>query len=69
MPLSRAMPSVAPGVAELRLHGEDGHYRTFYLASRARGVLVVHAFTKKTRQTPPSEIRMAQRRLKEMLDE
>lgn len=69
IPLSRSMPRVAPGVSELRLHGTDGQFRTFYCVSSARGVLVIHAFTKKTSQTPRAEIRLAQRRLKELLDE
>jgi len=60
------MPSVAAGVFELRLHSEDGQFRTFYFTASAKGILVIHAFVKKTRQTPPSEIHLARRRLKEM---
>ena len=63
------MPAVAAGVAELRFHGEDGQFRTFYFTPNAQAILVLHAFTKKTRQTPPSEIQLARRRLKEMLDD
>ena len=44
MPLSRPMPSVAPGVSELRLHSEDGQFRTFYFTAGVEGILVVHAF-------------------------
>jgi phage-related protein len=69
MPLSKPMPSVAPGVSELRLHSEDGQFRIFYLTASAKGILVPHAFVKKTRQTPPSEIQLARGRLKEMRDE
>jgi phage-related protein len=69
MPLSRPMPSVALGVAEMRLHGKDGQFRAFYFTASPEGVLVVHAFVKKTRQTPPSEIQMGRLRLKEMLDD
>ncbi len=32
-------------------------------------VLIFHAFAKKTQKTPPHEIALAQKRLKEMLDE
>jgi len=60
------MFSVAPGVAELRLHGEDGQFRAFYFATSARAVLVFHAFVKKTPKTPASEISVARKRLKEM---
>jgi phage-related protein len=69
MPLSRPVPSIAPGVSELRLHGEDGQFRAFYFTASAPGILVFHAFAKKTRQTAPAEIQTGRRRLKEMLNE
>jgi phage-related protein len=69
MPLSRPMPSVAPGVSELRLRSADGQFRTFYFAASTEGILVLHAFIKKTQQTPPSEIQTARKRLKEMQNE
>ena len=56
MPNSRPMPKVAPGVSELRVRGEDGAYRGFYYTASARGILVFHAFVKKTQRTPPLEI-------------
>jgi phage-related protein len=52
MPLSRAMPSVATGAAELRIRDRRGIYRAFYYAALARGILVFHAFVKKSRETP-----------------
>ena len=69
MPLSRLMPSVAPGVAEVRLHSESGQFRTFYFSANPQGILVFHAFVKKTQQTPETEIRLAKKRLKEMQDD
>jgi phage-related protein len=68
MPLVRSMPTVAPGVSELRVRGEDGIFRVFYFTAAAKGVLVFHAFTKKTQRTPPLEIELAKKRLKELLD-
>ena len=68
MPHSRPMPSVAAGVSELRVQGEDGAYRAFYFTLSPEGILVFHAFVKKTRQTPASEIGLARKRLKELLD-
>jgi len=62
------MPSVAAGVSELRVQGEDGVYRAFYFTRLPEGILVFHAFVKKTRQTPASEIELARKRLKELLD-
>ena len=69
MPLSRPMPSVAPGAAEIRLHSEDGQFRTFYVTASAEGILVFHAFVKKTQKTPEAELRLARKRLKEMQDD
>jgi phage-related protein len=68
MPHSRPMPSVAAGVSELRVQGEDGAYRAFYFTRSPEGILVFHAFVKKTRQTPAAEIELARKRLKELLD-
>jgi len=72
MPLSRPMPLVAAGTEELRVKDRTGHtgaYRVFYYTRLADSVLIFHAFVKKTRKTPPHEIALAQKRLKEMLDE
>jgi phage-related protein len=68
MPNSRPMPAVAAGVSELRVKSEDGIYRVFYYTASARGVLVLHAFVKKTQRTPPLEIELARKRLKELLN-
>ena len=69
MPLSRPMSSVAAGVEELRVRDRSGAYRVFYYTKLANSVLIFHAFAKKTQKTPPHEIALAQKRLKELLDE
>ena len=69
MPLSRPIPSVAPGVEELRIRDRAGSYRTFYYTKSNRGVLIFHAFVKKTQKTPLHEIELGRKRIKEMLDE
>jgi phage-related protein len=69
MPLSRAMGSVAPGAAELRIRDRAGIYRVFYYVKSARGILVFHAFQKKDRTTPLREVEMGRKRLKEFLNE
>ena len=66
--LARPMPTVASGVSELRVKGEDGIFRVFYFTATAKGVLVFHAFTKKTQRTPPLEIELGKKRLKELID-
>jgi phage-related protein len=69
MPLSRAMPSVAAGVEELRVRDRSGAYRVFYYTRLADSLLIFHAFAKRTQKTPPHEITLAQKRLREMLYE
>lgn len=69
MPLSRPMPEVALGVEELRVRDSSGIYRTFYYKKYKRGILILHAFSKKTQKTLPREMEIARKRLKEMLDE
>jgi phage-related protein len=69
MPVSRPMPSVAPGVAELRIRDRHGIYRAFYYSLSPRGILVFHAFVKKSQATPGHDLDLGKRRLKEMLHE
>jgi phage-related protein len=70
MPLSKPMPSVGQGgVEELRVKDKSGAFRAFYYARSTRGILIFHAFGKKSRATPISEIRLGRKRLKELLDE
>jgi phage-related protein len=69
MPLSRPMQSVAPSVEELRVRDRSGAYRVFYYSRLVDSILIFHAFGKKTQKTPPHEIALARKRLKEMLDE
>jgi len=69
MPLSRPMPSIEPGAAELRIRDRAGIYRAFYYSRSPRGILVFHAFVKKTRATPIRELDWGKKRLKELLHE
>lgn len=68
MPLSRPMPSVGPGVSELRVKTRQGNYRIFYYTHGDTGVVVFHTFNKKTEQTPKHEIEVGRKRLQEMLN-
>ena len=69
MPLSRPIPAVSRGVEELRIRDASGIYRTFYYSRTKRGILIVHAFVKKTQSTPQHELELGRKRLKELLDE
>jgi phage-related protein len=66
-PISRPMPSVGAGVEELRIKDRTGAYRVFYYVKSAQGILVFHAFMKKTQRTPQREIDLGRKRLKEIL--
>lgn len=67
MPHSRMMNAIDSGVSELRVRESSGAYRVFYCMKSEFGILVFHAFKKKTAKTPPHEIDLARKRMKEML--
>lgn len=62
----KAMMGIGPGVYELRIHTAVEH-RVFYVAKFEEGVYVLHAFQKKTRNTPQREIELARERFREVL--
>jgi phage-related protein len=62
------MPSVGLGVFEIRIR-EGGAFRLIYLAKFSEAVYVLHAFRKKTRRTPNSEIDLAKGRYRAMLED
>ena len=63
MPHSRAM---GDGLFELRPRGRSGIGRALYFFLVDQRVVVVHAFIKKTQQTPDKELRLARKRMKDM---
>jgi phage-related protein len=65
LPHSRAFGG---GLFELRPRGRAGIGRAFYCFLVGKRVVVLHAFIKKTKQTPDRELKLARRRLKELQD-
>ena len=59
----KAMPSVGPGVREIRIHVEGAH-RVFYVATRAEGIYVLHAFEKKTQKTSAHDLQIGRDRFR-----
>ena len=57
------MQSVGPGVREIRVHIAGAH-RVFYLATRADGIYVLHAFEKKTQKTSANDLRTGRDRFR-----
>ena len=62
----KPMTTVGPGVIEIRIHTRVEH-RVFYVAKFEEAVYVLHAFEKRTRQTPQPEIALAQKRLADLI--
>lgn len=65
MPHTRAMGS---GLFELRLKSQEGIGRVFYCTLLGRQIVMLHQFMKKTDRTPPRELAVARKRMKEWKD-
>ncbi|MBT1076354.1 type II toxin-antitoxin system RelE/ParE family toxin [Geobacter grbiciae] len=63
MPHTRAM---GEGLFELRLKASEGIARVFYCTMVGKKIVMLHQFTKKTDKTPPRELELARRRMKEV---
>ena len=64
LPYSRAF---GDGLFELRPRGKSGIGRAFYCYLAGARVVVLHAFIKKSQQTPDRDLKLARKRLKEVL--
>jgi phage-related protein len=60
------MPSVGPGVAEIRIHG-DGEHRVLYLARFEEAIYVLHAFEKRSRRTRQLDLDLGRKRLADVI--
>ena len=54
------------GLFELRPRGRSGIGRAFYCFLLGQRVVIVHAFIKKTQETPDKELKLARKRVKEL---
>ena len=63
MPHSRTF---GDGLFELRPHGRSGIGRAFYCFVVGKRIVILHAFIKKTQQTPERDLKLARKRLKEL---
>jgi len=62
----KPMTSVGSGVREIRIQTDLAH-RVFYLATFDDAVYVLHAFEKRTRKTPPQEMKLARDRYRALV--
>ena len=65
MPHSRALGA---GLFELRPKGPEGIGRVFYCTQVGRVIVILHSFIKKTQETPDADMRMARKRLQEVIN-
>jgi phage-related protein len=65
MPHTRAMGGA---LFELRLKATEGIARVLYCTMIGKRIMILHQFTKKTKKTPPKELGIARRRMKEVKD-
>jgi phage-related protein len=63
MPHSKAM---GEGLFELRPNGKAGIGRSFYCFLMGKRIVIVHAFIKKSQQTPERDLNLARKRVKEL---
>lgn len=63
MPHSKAL---GKGLFELRPKGKEGIGRTFYCYLVGQRIIILHAFIKKTRETPGTEMKVVRKRVKEV---
>ena len=62
------MAAVGDGVYELRIRA-DGAFRVFYVTKRAEGIVVLHAFQKKTQRTALLDLELAAKRFRQYLND
>jgi phage-related protein len=63
MPHTRAMGG---GLFELRIKAAEGIARVFYCTVVDRRIVFLHQFVKKSEKTPPKELEIARRRMKDV---
>lgn len=62
----KPMPSIGPGVMEIRIDVGSGAFRVLCVAKKANAIYVLHAFQKKTQKTSQRDIEIGKARYKEL---
>ena len=63
----KPMAIIGTGVKEIRVKDVAGIFRTVYLTTRPEAVYVLHCFQKRTQQTSQRDIKLARKRLQDVL--
>ncbi len=65
----KPMPTVGPGAREIRIWDACGGFRIIYVAKFADAVYVLHCFEKKTQKTSKTDLDLAAKRYRDLVQE
>jgi phage-related protein len=65
----KPMPSIGPGVEEMRIWENEGTFRVIYLTRMEDAIYVLHAFQKKAQATSQRDLELSRKRLNALLAE
>lgn len=65
----KPMNTVGQGVKEIRIRGAAGAFRIMYVAKFADAAYVLHCFQKKTEKTSKTDLDLASKRYRDLLQE
>ena len=65
----KPMPTIGPGVREIRVRDTAGAFRVVYLAKFSDAVYVLHCFQKKTQKTSNVDLYLAESRYRDLMKE
>lgn len=63
----KPMPTVGPGVQEIRVRDDHEAYRVFYVAKFEEAVYVLHVFQKRSQKTAKSDLELGKSRYAALL--
>ena len=62
------MPTVGPGVQEIRVRDERGAFRVFYVAKFEEAVYILHVFQKRSQKTAHADLDLGKSRYVDLLN-
>lgn len=65
----KPMPSIGPGVREIRIRDAAGAFRVIYVVKFADAVYVLHCFQKKSQKTSKMDLELAGSRYRDLMKE
>ena len=65
----KPMPSIGPGVREIRIREPSGAFRVIYVAKFPEAVFVLHCFRKTSQKTASADIALAKHRYADLVRE